>query len=514
MDKHYAKQVLYQNATILTFNESDECLEHGDLLICGDQIKDIGHVEPTENMEVIDCSHHLIMPGLVNAHLHSDENMFKGRFDNMPLELWMLYSCPPSEYGPLSRRLIYLKTMIGAIEMVKSGVTAAQDDVAEYPIMTAEGCDPVFEAYEDIGMRANVGFNNNNRHYCDKLPYAWEMIPEELQRKLPPPVTGDYLLDVYRQVIRKWNGRSDLKVTLSVSAPQRCSDDYLQKMEKLSQQENLPYHMHILETKTQRVTGYEFYNETLIEHVNRLGLLSPRLTIPHAIWVEDKDIQVMGEHGVNVVHNIVSNLKLGSGIMPIEKMKEAGVHIALGSDGMSSNDGQKIFEVMKFCGLIHKVTQPDYRRWITSDEVLEYAIQGGARSMLREKEIGSLSVGKKADFIVLDMDSTAFVPLNNIKNHLVYCENGNSVERVVIRGQSVVVDHELQTVDEKAIIHEIQAVTEEFQRNYRKTEAVNDQLYPYVDSIYRRCMQEPDFIWRFTDHEAPIRWNEEGVVCR
>ena len=492
-------KTLLKNATILTLNREDEILKNADLLFEDDTILKIGKNLPADaETEIRDCTGRLVMPGLVNAHLHSDENMFKGRFDNMPLEVWMLYSCPPSRYGPLSRRLIYLKTMIGAMEMVKSGVTAAQDDVAEYPVMTAEGCDPVFEAYRDIGMRANVGFNNNNRHYCDKLPYAREMIPKALQKELDEPVTGEYLLNTYRQVVKKWNGKDDLKVTLSVSAPQRCSDDYLLAMEEFSRSENLPYHMHILETKMQRVTGFEFYGETLIRHVDRLHMLSPRLTIPHAIWIDDQDIARMAEGGVNVVHNVVSNLKLGSGIMPFGKLRDAGVSIALGSDGMSSNDGQKIFEVMKFCALIHKVAQPDYRQWITSGEVLAMATKNGARSMMRSDEIGSLEAGKKADLLILDMNTTAFVPLNDLKNHLVYCENGSSVETVYIRGRKVLDDFRLISVDEKAIIEEMKGLMDEFKERYRNTEAANRRLEPYVEQIYRRCVSQRDEVWRFT----------------
>ena len=150
--------ILLKNAKILTFDDEHTILEQHDLLVRDRKIVKIAPDidEPAE--KVIDCTNKLAMPGLVNSHLHSDENMFRGLFDNLPLEPWMLYSCPPIDYGPFSPRLIYLRTMIGAMEMVKKGITTVQDDVSECPEGTVDGYNNAFQAYKDIGLKGNIAF--------------------------------------------------------------------------------------------------------------------------------------------------------------------------------------------------------------------------------------------------------------------------------------------------------------------------------------------------------------------
>ena len=177
-------KILLKNAKILTFNDEDEILEHADLLIEGRKIEKIGKGLEEKADKVIDCTGKLVMPGLVNSHLHSDENMFRGLFDNMPLEPWMLYSCPPLQYGPFAPRLIYLRTMIGAMEMVKKGITCVQDDVSECPKATVEGYDQVFQAYKDVGLKGNIAVNMGDRKFMDKLPYTRDCIPDKYHELL------------------------------------------------------------------------------------------------------------------------------------------------------------------------------------------------------------------------------------------------------------------------------------------------------------------------------------------
>lgn len=146
------------------------------------------------------------------------------------------------------------------------------------------------------------------------------------------------------------------KVTLSPIAPQRCDDDYNVKVYELAEKYDLPYHTHICETRMQRETGFEFYWQDNNRTLRGTRNIVPRTTIAHGNWLDDNDIEIIARTGANVVHNIVSNMKLGSGIMPFAKMRDAGVHICLGTDGSSSNDSQNIMEVMKTAALIHKVT--------------------------------------------------------------------------------------------------------------------------------------------------------------
>lgn len=497
-------RTILKGGKVLTLNKDDLVLEVGDILINGEKIEEIAeNIVPNESIEkIIDVKGKLLIPGLVNAHLHSDEKLFSGLLDNLPLELWMLYSCPPLAYGPFDDRLIYLRTMLAAIEMVKNGITCAQDDVSEVPVPTISGYNSVFKAYEDIGMRANVALNMNDKSYLDKLPYTREIIPLELQQKLNGFMAKEDLLEIYKETIRKWNGRSDLKVVISSSAPQRCTDGYLMQLDELSRLHDLPMHTHILETKTQVVTGNEFYGKSIIQHAHEIGFLSERLTIIHSIWVTDEDIEIMGDAGVSVAHNPISNLKLGSGIMPLRKLINAGVNVTLGTDGASSSDSLNIFEVMKSAALLHKVTNPEYKEWPTSNEVLRMATHNAAYSTRRMKEIGSLEKGKKADITILNLKSPAFTPLNDLKNHLVYCENGSSVDSVIIGGKFVLENGKLLTVNEEDILEEINELMPSFKEKYHNTVIENEKLFPYIDEIYWRCMKEDIGMNRFSDFEA------------
>ncbi len=497
-------KTLFKGGYVLTLDKEDRRLPVGDVLVENNKIVAVGRDLPSEGAKVVDCAGHLVMPGLTNSHLHSDENLFRGLFDNLPLEIWMLYSCPALDYGPFSERLIYLRTMLGAIEMVKEGVTSVQDDVSECPEGTVAGYNQVFHAYEDIGLRANVAMNQPTRTYCDKLPFVRELIPAEIQKEFGPATDGSANLRLYEEIISQWNGRSNLKVVVSTSAPQRCSDEYLKKAYAMAERYDLPFHTHILETKTQRVTGYEFYGKTIIAHVKDLGLLTPRSTIIHSVWVDDADIAMMGEAGVNVAHNPVSNLKLGSGIMPFRKLWDAGVNIVLGTDGVSSNDGQSILEGMKFEALLHKVTHPDYHKWPTADEVLKTATANAARSLRREDEIGSLEAGKRADIVVMDMSTPAFTPLNDVKNHLVYCENGSSVRQVWVDGRLIVEDGKVLTVDEEKLLSELRGLMPEFKERFEHSVEVNNRLFAPLEEMYWRCMNSDVKLNRFSD-EYPVK---------
>lgn len=495
-----AVKTLLKNAMILTLNEKDEILKNTDILIEDDEIKKIEkNIQPTADENVIDCTDLLLAPGFVNAHLHSDENMFKGKYDNMPLELWMLYSYPPTaEYGNFSERLVYLRTMIGAIEQIKSGVTCCQDDVSGHPRTTAEGHNIIFKAYKDLGMRANISTSALHKNFLDTIPYLRDFMPSDFQKKFANTLPPEEELKEAEQIIKNWNGKDNFKVTLSPIAPQRCDDDYNIKVFELAEKYDLPYHTHICETRMQRETGFEFYGKTILQHCKDIGILSRRTTIAHGNWLDDRDVEVMAETGATVVHNIVSNLKLGSGIMPFAKLKEAGVNIALGTDGTSSNDSQNIMEVMKVAALIHKATQPNYKKWPTSSQILNAATRGGAQSVMREKEIGSLAVGKKADILMFDLNTPAFTPLNDIKNHLVYCENGSDIKNVIIAGKMVMKDRKILTVDEKSIVAELKLLHEDFMKSYSKIVPFADKTFEYVNKSYWKCMNANDKFWRLT----------------
>lgn len=483
-------KILLKNAKILTFDPEDKILERADLLIEGRKITRIGYRIEENADKIIDCTDKLVMPGLVNAHLHSDENMFRGRFDNLPLEPWMLYSCPPLDYGPFSHRLIYLRTMIGAMEMVKKGITCVQDDVSECPKATVKGYDQVFQAYKDIGLKGNIAVNMGDRAFMDRLPYTKDCIPAQYHGLLSSHPDPDEMIETYEEVIRRWDRKDGMRVVFSTSAPQRCTDEYLMRGLKTALKYDLPMHTHILETRMQRATGPEFYGASVVKHIKDIGFLTDRLTIIHGVWMDEEDMRMIGEAGASVAHNPVSNLKLGSGIMPLRRMVQNNVNVVLGTDGMSSNDGYSMFETVKFAALLQKVMDADYKTWLDARSILKMAIQTPAHSLRRTEEMGSLEEGKDADIAVINLKSEAFTPLNDIYKHLVYCEDGSDVETVISAGRILMENRNILNVDENALIEELQAMTGEFQERFKDTVEKNDALMPYVDRIYEKCIRQ------------------------
>jgi 5-methylthioadenosine/S-adenosylhomocysteine deaminase len=503
--------ILIRNATILAMGGAHGSTPFtGDLLIEGDRIAAIGsNLVETPGTQVIDGRSRLVMPGLVNAHLHSGEALFKGRYDNLPLELWMLLAYPIIGAEALSERLIYLRTMLVAIEALKNGVTTVTDDLYESTQQTLEQLGAAVQAYDDIGMRATLSGHVVDRNFLDTIPFARETVPADIQKlveRSPPPKAADYLAYAKKAHARYHNRSGRIRFMLAPSAPQRCTPDLMQAANELAMSWKVPFHTHIVETKVQGVTGPTFYGKSLMRYMKDLGIMHPGVTIAHSIWVSDDDIEVMGNAGVSIVHNTISNQKLGAGIAPVRRLLRAGVNVALGSDGICSSDSARMFDVMHACGLIHKVTSPDYAQWLTASEVLHAATLAGARSALIGDETGSLEVGKRADLLVLDMRTVAFTPLNDIRNHLVYSENGSSIEKVIVNGEVVVENGTLTRVNEAALLEELRDLMPEFLSYHGRVEAQNTMLSPYFDVIHKRCNEMDIGVRRLATDDVERAW--------
>jgi 5-methylthioadenosine/S-adenosylhomocysteine deaminase len=483
---------LIRQASIIAMDQEHGSVPFvGDILVDADRIRAIGpDLGPTVADTVIDGRDRLVIPGLVNGHLHSGEALFKGRYDNMPLELWMLYCYPILGGKPPSERLIYLRSMVVAMESLKNGVTTVVDDVYELGGQSLDQLGQVFQAYDDAGMRANISGHIMNRPFLDTIPFAHEMLPADLQARanaLAVPGVSDYL-DFCKAATARFHDRSGrLRFMIAPSAPQRCTEPLMLAADELARSIGSPFHTHILETKTQAVTGPEFHGKTLIRYMHDLGLLHSGTTIAHSIWVTDEDIALMGDAGCSIVHNVISNQKLGAGIAPLRKLLDAGVNVALGSDGICSNDTARMFDVMHAAGLLHSVSSPDYDTWIAASEVLACATIMGAKSALLGNETGSLEAGKKADLVMLDLNSAAFTPRNDLRNHLVYCENGSSIERVMVNGETVVKDGKLVRVNEADLLAELRDEWAAYRPAHAAIEAENAVFHPYFAAIHKRC---------------------------
>ncbi len=509
-----ARALLIRGAYVLTFDDADTTYPEGDILIEGDRITALDHsLTPPPGARIVDGRGRLAMPGLINAHMHSDETLFRGLLDNLPLEVWMLYSLPPLGYGPVSARLIYLRTLLGAIEALQSGTTTVQDDVSEAPCATLEGSAAVLQAYLDAGIRANVACNLTDKAYHEKLPYVANLLPDWTMEAIrgTRPQAATELLALSESMLRRWHGRDGrIHIALSASAPQRCTDALILGLGDLSQTWRTPMLTHVLETKVQVITGREFYGKTIVEHLADLGVLSDRLTIAHGIWLTDADMGRLAGAGSAVAHNPVSNLKLGSGLLRLQALRRAGVPLCLGTDGSSSNDTFNMFDVMKFAALLHKIASPVRQAWPSARDVLHMTLRGGARSTLLQGRVGILAPGYKADVVLLRLAGAAFVPLHRPMNHLVYCEHGQNVETVLVGGRVVVEHGAITTVNAVDVCAEVAALMPEFMQMVDRAYAASRLLEPALWQMYERCQHEMPEMNRFATPSDEWAWSRGG----
>ncbi|WP_307787073.1 amidohydrolase family protein [Mycolicibacterium mengxianglii] len=495
---------LIEDATVLTMDSTTGASPvTRSIRVRDGEIVDIsGALERLDGDTVLSGRDRLVVPGYVNAHTHSWEGLFRARLDNLPLEHWMLLSYPVLGLAPLSPDLIRLRSQLVAIESLRNGVTTLVDDVLEIPGQTEDQLAAVFEAYRDIGIRANISGHVMDRPFVDHFPFLADALEPDLRRELDALAVlgGDEYLAYARAAAERYRDYADgrLRFMLGPSAPQRCTPEMLVGIDDIAKDYDLEFHIHVLETRTQAVTAGEFYGKTMVEYLHALGVLGERVTMAHGIWLTDSDVAVLADTGTSVSHNPISNLKLGSGIAPWRKYLDSGVNLGIGTDGMSSSDTARMSEAVKAAALLHKVTGPDYRQWPTAQEVLTAGTLGGARSARLGDTVGSIEVGKRADLVFYDMNSLAFTPRNKPELHLVYSENGSSIETVMVDGRIVLQDGHLTSIDERAVLDELQARGPELRQWQDHLETLNRALLPAFDRQYTAAMNRGVAVDRYS----------------
>jgi 5-methylthioadenosine/S-adenosylhomocysteine deaminase len=359
------------------------------------------------------------------------------------------------------------------------------------PVASTESVDAIMQAYADVGMRATVAIDQPNVVEYDKLPYLADLLPADKLRAMEaaPRQSTAELLALYAHLIDRWHGAAGgrLAAAVSCSAPQRVTNDYFAGLSALSKQHDLPFNIHMLETKLQRVLGREKYGKSLVQHVHDLGFLDERMMVIHAIWVDDRDIRLLADARCTVAHNPVCNLRLGSGVMPYRSLRNAGVPVCLGTDEMNTDDSVNLWFVAKTAGLIHNLASPDYTTWPQPAEILHAATRSGARALRRGSSFGQLAVGCEADITLLNLDTVAFTPLNDLKRQLVYCEDGASVRMTIVAGRVVFEAGQITTVDEAALRAEMRELMAagRAQSEHAAQEAM--RLEPYCRAMVMRA---------------------------
>ena len=487
---------LIRNARILTLDDEDREFDRADILVQGSRIlrvgPDLGGRPEAVAAEIVDAAGMLALPGLVNAHLHSPASLQRGTLDSMPLELFMLYEVPPLAHEPLAGRVAYVRTMLGAMEMLKLGITSVLDDAFYVPSPNRDAIDGVMQAYADSGMRATATLDQPNVPETDKYPFLADILPPHLRRRLDeaPRMSGAQLLEHYTYLIERWNGAEGgrLAAGVSCSAPQRVTPDYIHALASLSRTHDLPFVVHVLETKLQRVLGDVKYGRSLVRLLHDMELLDARMQIVHGIWIDEADMALLAAAGCTVAHNPVCNLRLGSGIMPLRRLRDHGIPVCIGTDEAIADDTCNLWNAAKTAALVHTLADPDHRTWPTAREILSCLFHGGAQAMRRDRSIGRLAEGFEADITLVDLDTLAFTPLNDLRRQLVYCENGSSVRLTMVAGRIVFRDGRLTMVDEDAIKREARALAAELAAGAQAADAAAQELMPYYRDMYLRAM--------------------------
>ena len=371
--------------------------------------------------ETIDGTNRLTIPGLINAHTHTYMSMMRNVADDLSFTDWLFGTIEPIE-DRLEPKDSYWASLLSQMEMIRSGTTCFNDMQMHIGMTT--------RAVRESGMRAVICRGLVGDAY-DEHDYR---IAEALRER-------DDFADCDRLTFR-----------LGPHAPYSCGQDYLRLVADVAKREDMGIHIHIAEGQVESDNMWEQHHCTPVEYVRDAGIFEMPTIAAHCIRVNENDRAILAEHGVSVVTNPASNMKLGNGFAPVPELMAAGVNVCLGTDGAASNNAQNMFREMGLLALIHKGTH-DTPQCISADEVLDMATLNGAKAL--GLDTGSIEVGKKADLVLLDLDAPALTPLNNPVAALAYSANGSEVADVIIDGKPVLRNRELTTIDEERVRFEI-----------------------------------------------------------
>ena len=426
----------------------------------------------------VDGENKLLLPGFVNAHTHSSEMWHRGLIPMFPLELWLaaLY-----DVTPLEPEQVYLSALGTAVETILSGGTSVVDHLVLIPGKELETIAAAVKAYREIGIRAFVAPLVQDESLEAGVPSG-----KSAKNYDPYFRSTAATLELIETAVKKFH-RPDEGVYILVAPTgiQLVTDALFEGCIELSDRYDLCRHSHLLETKAQQLLAQEKYGCSAVEHLKQIGYLSPKTSLAHCVWLNDSDIEILAHTQSTVVHNPLSNLRLGSGIAPILKYRQAGVNVTFGCDGASSNDSQDILEAIKIGSILHNTTNSDYHHWITPFQAVEMASKGGAIGVNMGDEIGAIAVGQKADLVLYDLTNLSLLPRTDPIGLLILGRPTQVVHSVWIDGKQIVVDGKVKTINVDGLRQEL----------FNRSQWYNNLQFPSISTLeerYRTVMSLPD----------------------
>jgi 5-methylthioadenosine/S-adenosylhomocysteine deaminase len=476
--------ILLENASVLTLNSSKPVLEGQQILIHEGTIAQMGKridAHALSIMKRIDCSQMIVMPGLVNAHSHLTEILQKSFRDNVRMEIWRGYRAMTEDLANLKPEEIGTAAELACSEMLKNGVTAVVDHFSTRPGLSVDKMEAILAAFEKTGIRGMLVPSLRDQDFI-RLATRAPSRSNAAKKRSPEPWKEEVLAVLAR--LRRAPVLSG--IMLGPSSPMNCSDGLLREVVKVAEQFDLGIHTHLLETRLQSWAARKLYKKSLCAHLADIGFLSSRLSTAHSIWLDEREMDLLASSGASVVHNPASNLKLGSGIAPVAKLKIRGVNVALGTDGGDTSDSYSIFEQMRLAAFLSRIVAEDPESWITALDALKMGTVNGTQAIPAWRgKIGMIKPGYRADLVLL-RPSLRLRPLRDIVHQLVFCEAGQSVDTVLIDGKVVVESGRLIGVDEETLIRRVEPLSKKMHRLYGLVRKKPDRSQRTIRDLYRK----------------------------
>ncbi|MBQ9280392.1 MAG: amidohydrolase [Clostridia bacterium] len=418
-------RILIKNGYIVSMVSA---VRRGDILVENDRIARIGNID-CEADRVIDATGKIVMPGLINAHTHVGMSLFRGCADEHELMTWLENDIWPVE-NKMTASDVYSASMLSGIEMIKSGTTTFNDQYF-FEEETARMA-------EKLGLRAIL-----SRCIIGEGEEALKRIAEA------------------EALYNNWHNKCDgrIKICVGIHAPYTCPPDTIRRSVELADRLGSPIHIHYLETKDEVKQMKEKYNMTSTEYLRKGGVFNYHVMLAHGVHIDDVSLHTLKDISGGIIHNPVSNMKLGSGFADVRKLRSNGINVALGTDGQGSTNTLDMFEEIKLAAYLQKGMYHSANA-ISGEDVLKMATIEGARVLGIDSEVGSLEENKKADIIIIGMDKAHLQPVHDIYSLLAYSVNGADVETSIIDGKIVMENRNVLNVDEHAIIRDCERITE------------------------------------------------------
>jgi 5-methylthioadenosine/S-adenosylhomocysteine deaminase len=373
--------------------------------------------------EHIDASGQVVHPGLINGHTHGPMELFRGLADDELLDDWLQHTIFPAEALNVDEAFVRMGMRLALAEMIRGGISTFAD---MYYFESA-----VADETAQAGMRAVLG----------------QVV---IDFPAPDNATQSEAMACVDGFVGTWQGHRLITPAIAPHAPYTVCDDHLREVQALADRRGCPVVMHVAETRHEQDECLRLHGCSPVEHLQGIGLLSERLIAAHMVWADEDDLGLLRQHGVGLVHNPQSNMKLASGIAPLPAMLSLDLPVGLGTDSSASNNALSLWDEMNSAAKLHKVIHGD-PKVVSAREAFEMATIRGAASLHLEDEIGSLEVGKRADIAIVAMDPINQTPLASLYSALVYDTKANDVRDLIVEGRPILRHRQLLTLDETRI---------------------------------------------------------------